>query len=531
MNHFRFLVAGVYLFGFSLAWGYPQPQGRVNDFAGLLAPATVKSLAAEITAFEAQTQHQFAVVTVTSLEGNTVEAYTLGLARTWGVGRKDSNDGVVLLVAPHERKMRIEVGRGLEGVLPNGACDRIIQDIIVPAFRRGDMEAGTVAGARAIMQTLFTPATPPAAAAPSTPALPSGTDHRLFDQTMMGIGQCLLVLIPGALLWYYAQNGRARRREFQARSDECSGISEAFQKEAKEAKPLLEALPLYYPPDRVAAMTKDFQKALAVVLACSGRLGRLVANYNPWQLGSGKDYDTLVALEYEMREARPAVQEVTQAEKRGRDAKEWMDAKRAPIVALIQLAQPLLVDERVGARTKEVLRQEIRQIEAFQAVTQVTDWVKTAESWAECSNALSKAIARAEGEIKTFDQAPAEAARLLKELPAVLAKWEKSSARSSSARAQLAEARRSLAQATSQCQSGGGGLGPMDWYLIYLLLSNTSTAASQSEATVQREARQAQEEQDRADRARRDERSSSSDSGSSSFGGGDFGGGGGSGSW
>ncbi len=94
------------------------------------------------------------VVSIDTLAGDTIEEYGYQLGRHWGIGQKGKDNGVLLLIAQDERKVRIEVGYGLEGALPDAIAANIIQTRILPAFKRGDMVAGVVAGSQAIMQAL-----------------------------------------------------------------------------------------------------------------------------------------------------------------------------------------------------------------------------------------------------------------------------------------------------------------------------------------------------------------------------------------
>jgi uncharacterized protein len=120
------------------------------DRAELLSPGMRASLDRSLAKFEADTGHQIVVHTTPSLEGLTIEDYSIQIFDAWKIGRKGLDDGVVLTIASNEHKVRIEVGYGLEGVLPDAIAARIIRDEITPRFRSGQMEAGIIAGVRAI---------------------------------------------------------------------------------------------------------------------------------------------------------------------------------------------------------------------------------------------------------------------------------------------------------------------------------------------------------------------------------------------
>ncbi len=133
---------------------FPALSGRVVDAAGLLSPEQESALSVKSAALEKANGHQFVIVTVTSLGGYKIEDYGLALGNFWRLGRKGANDGALLIVAPTERRVRIEVGRGLESILTNARAGAIINDDILPAFRTGDMSGGIVAGAGKIIQVL-----------------------------------------------------------------------------------------------------------------------------------------------------------------------------------------------------------------------------------------------------------------------------------------------------------------------------------------------------------------------------------------
>ena len=133
---------------------FPALTGRVVDEAGVLSPSTENDLTEMLAAHERATGQQVVVATVKSLQGQTIEDYGYQLGRAWGIGEKDKNTGAILLVAPADRQVRIEVGYGLEGTLTDALSRRIIEGAIIPEFRAGRMEAGIVRGAAGIIAAL-----------------------------------------------------------------------------------------------------------------------------------------------------------------------------------------------------------------------------------------------------------------------------------------------------------------------------------------------------------------------------------------
>ena len=136
---------------------FPRLSGRVVDAANLLSPEAERSLTARLQALEESTGLQMVVATIPDLQGYPIEDYGYQLGRSWGIGDAKRDDGVLLIVAPNDRKVRIEVGYGLEPILTDSLSSVIIQSRILPAFRSGDMEAGIVAGAEAVAAQLALP--------------------------------------------------------------------------------------------------------------------------------------------------------------------------------------------------------------------------------------------------------------------------------------------------------------------------------------------------------------------------------------
>ena len=133
---------------------FPALSGRVVDGAALLSPPALARINGWLEDYEHASGKQVVVVTVQGLQGYPIEDFGYRLGRAWGIGEKDKNTGAILLVAPKERAVRIEVGYGLEGELTDAASRAIIENDILPAFRQGDYETGILSGTAALLKVL-----------------------------------------------------------------------------------------------------------------------------------------------------------------------------------------------------------------------------------------------------------------------------------------------------------------------------------------------------------------------------------------
>lgn len=141
----------------SAAPEFPPLTGRVTDAAEIIPDDVEARLDGKLAALEQQTRRQFVIATIPSLQGYEISDYGYQLGRAWGIGDKERNDGLLLIVAPAERKVRIEVGYGLEPVITDGFSSDVINHEIVPRFKQGDMAGGIEAGADALIRQLQLP--------------------------------------------------------------------------------------------------------------------------------------------------------------------------------------------------------------------------------------------------------------------------------------------------------------------------------------------------------------------------------------
>jgi len=133
---------------------FPELTGRVVDDAHVLSPEVQADLTQKLAGLEQKTSRQLVVVTLPSLQGYEISDYGYQLLRHWGIGQKGLNNGAILIVAPSEHKVRIEVGYGLEPILTDALSSVILQEQVIPKFRTGDVSGGVEAGTDALIQQL-----------------------------------------------------------------------------------------------------------------------------------------------------------------------------------------------------------------------------------------------------------------------------------------------------------------------------------------------------------------------------------------
>lgn len=190
----------------------PPLSARVTDTAGLLDPGQRSALESVLADYEAQKGTQIAVLTVSSTAPETIEQYGIRVADAWKIGRKGTADGVILIVAkdnPRDlRRLRIEVGRGLEGAITDAASKRIIDEDIAPHFRQGDFYGGLVAGTSRIKSLLEGESLPPP---------PERAQRRGGDASDVGPGVSLFgIVVLFIVVSMFLRGGRSRRMGYLA---------------------------------------------------------------------------------------------------------------------------------------------------------------------------------------------------------------------------------------------------------------------------------------------------------------------------
>jgi uncharacterized protein len=186
--------------GWVWALEVPPLRGRVNDYASVFTQDQARGLEAQLAQFEQETGHQVAVLTVPTLEGEDIEGFSIRVAENWKIGKKGFDNGVILVVAVKDRRLRLEVGYGLEGVLPDAIAKTITSQYIVPHFRSQDYAGGIIAGMDAVMKVI------------RQEPLPESARRRNNEQDG-GLNSIAMLVITLALFGFMAYASRANRRK------------------------------------------------------------------------------------------------------------------------------------------------------------------------------------------------------------------------------------------------------------------------------------------------------------------------------
>ncbi len=194
----------------------PPLKSRVTDLTGTLSASEIQSLESRLRDFERAKGSQIAVLMLPSTQPETIEQYSIRVAEAWKIGRARVDDGVILIVAKDDRALRIEVGRGLEGAIPDALAKRIVSELIAPRFKSGDFAGGIAAGSDALMKLIEGEGLPAPQPRPgAAPHIDFQTIFWLFVALVLGdaifkrvfgrvAGATVSGAIVGAIVWFAA---------------------------------------------------------------------------------------------------------------------------------------------------------------------------------------------------------------------------------------------------------------------------------------------------------------------------------------
>lgn len=554
---FAGLLAVLFLFGVAGAIEYPKQIGHVNDFAKLLPVDVARKLETELRTYKEQTSIEIAVVTVKSLEGLSVEDYTIGLARNWGVGEKKKDNGVVLLVAPNERKVRIEVGYGLEPDLTDSQAGRVIRDIITPLFKEGRMSDGVVAGVAGILHQLgdtpYKAREEERAAAAERKRQEAERQKQEFVNFLLVAGPVLAIAcIVGFLIFAVKRHVERKRKLMAWHKKNAELLDDVYLKitEAKEehslALGMLEKLKKENPKEVWESIAKQVGAIPSAIEDLETRWQAGTKLYDRgWKYAKGTHGDisrlhsdaVVQSSVYELVKLKS--EEVATAQKKSAEL-----LKKLP-QALRNAGEELEHDD-VRNEARDALKDAERKYAAASAmlkvpVEQMINWLSMYAFLSGASLLAGDAVATAKHNKADADKARKEGPKLLESMPDSIKKAENAvsdSDVSSSTKQKVKEAEIKYKEAKKLVSAG-----VIDWFSAFVLLSAAALLLSDAIKAAESD----KDDAERRRRRRRDDDSYHSSSSSSSwssggfssgggggfggFGGGGFGGGGASGSW
>jgi len=174
---------------------FPTPRGFVNDFAGVLDQDARSHLQERLSAYERETSTEIAIAIFPSLGGRTIEDLAVSLFEEWKIGKRDKNNGILIVAAIQDRKVRIEVGYGLEGKVPDAQAGRIIREAIAPRFREGRYAEGFEAAVDELTGLVG------GAAAPAPPRAPAEPGSKASEWDLLLVGLAVVAVLMGGFRW------------------------------------------------------------------------------------------------------------------------------------------------------------------------------------------------------------------------------------------------------------------------------------------------------------------------------------------
>lgn len=196
-------IVAAWMSASALSAEVPFLASRVNDYANMLSPAAIERLEQTLTSHEDSTTNQIVVLTIASLEGEVLEEFSIKVVEQWKLGTEKNDNGVLLLIVRDERKIRIEVGNGLEGVLPDGLCGTIIRHFITPHFKEGRFDDGIEAGVSGIIRAIGNEyIAEPEEVFIDTPPLPFALGIFAFFLFVVGIFTLAALFSTGFVSWF-----------------------------------------------------------------------------------------------------------------------------------------------------------------------------------------------------------------------------------------------------------------------------------------------------------------------------------------
>ncbi|PJE50779.1 MAG: hypothetical protein COV29_03555 [Candidatus Yanofskybacteria bacterium CG10_big_fil_rev_8_21_14_0_10_36_16] len=543
----QLFVLSFFILSLGYSQEFPEPQGYVNDFADILSPNIEKTLAKTLSDYEKETAIELTVVTVDSLEGLAVEDYTIRLANKWGVGKKDKDNGIVFLIAPNERRMRIEVGYGLEPDLTDGAAGRIMDSFVIPSFKNNHYENGVVSGVAGIIDHLgstpFEARLEERRIAAEKRKLAREESSRKFKSRLMIAGMAMAVVLFFVLVVVKTREYLERRNYLKGLHEDNVATVKSYKSKIKSAEESLiycsknlRSLRSNNPETVWGDLNLRFDQFISLCNELRKEIDEIVsfAKENGWK-NSEQVYEALVKLDLRVEEVvslqgdiEARILEVEEAKKIALVTGPGLRGLMSRISDNVQ--HPDVTDK---TRQKFDEAKELLTSADSDANVKMPDWIQIRKKIKAAADLLVIVEAYISKDKNYAKRARTEGPGLLSKIPTRInnAKEEVSHPDvGSEAKDLLARARSKFNEAKELSKSGSG------WLVVFPLLLSAGALIVQAEDMAKGDKQEAKRRRNRSSHShsfssRRNFGGGSSGSSFGGFGGGGFGGGGSSRSW
>lgn len=417
---------------FNPAFGqnYPDYTGHVNDFAKIFPGDMARDIELSLREYERNTSIEIFIATIASLEGLTVEDYSIGLATKWKVGKKGKDNGLLILVAPKERKMRIEIGYGLEGDLPDAKARRIRDRFFIPHFKTGDMAKGISEGVKAIINELGSkPYTERAEERALAAAIAEKEKAEWNKRAVITVVVLAAVLIAAIFIWWIViaikrYNRRKKKLEelHVKNSVLLSDTSENIEKTRAEYGPALrtiEAMKNFYTPSVWQKLKEEFKANAVLTANLAQELVVLQKELSSGWKHAEKVNSSAHKLKNSSKDPANFFAKVTHIQQEQEESHRKCNRIIAEFPGKAEDAQKKTGHKDVSA---EARRAVLQAGEDFRTASEKlgqkpVDWVLMLPMLAAASTMLERAVLKADDDINFASRARSEGPGLLKELP------------------------------------------------------------------------------------------------------------------
>lgn len=471
-----FLLVGV---SNVLAADYPKSQGVVNDFALILSQSQEDQIKSDLIRFENKTTIEVAVVTIGSLNGETIENYTAGLANAWGVGKTGKDSGIMFLVAPNERKVRIAFGGGLQSTKNNQLAQEIIDKVVILQFKDGKMDQGVLLGVDSITKSFGNVSN----------EMVSPNISKLDEQRFFMFWKVLIVAILGSIsawyvymitLWFI----RARKFKnenqslvFNCRKDFqkiCDGLPKTKNVLADLEKKYTESI---WQKHKAKFELIDVNEMKRLLLKAETECKKSI-------FFRKKARDLIDVLSSKIRLNLEILSNINSLPQAVIKAQMTITDSITETQLVILDLESLIVNGEVPkesvelfVKTKKIFLEKKQNYEFFDL--EKVDWIVYADVFTKIFSATKTVREKIKNEIEMIEKAIIEGPKLLEQMPQMIKKMESMNFNSNKAR-QLAGQARDKSQQINALSERSNGSG-INWLVLYLLLMDFNNSYSQAE--------------------------------------------------